>query len=167
MEARLNSTVDYCLDLALLVLVACTILVGQYGGVFATRDDPFFELKEENVNLLRLQGLGLVCVPQELYMLPKLEGLYLGRNRLSNLDRLPKNMTQLTKLNLFSNQFSSLEEMPNLPQLTGLTLNGNQLQNLKGMPNMPKLQRLGLSYNQLPSLEGLPNLPQLAYLHLN
>jgi hypothetical protein len=68
---------------------------------------------------------------------------------------------QISKLNCFNNQLTSLEGIENLVNLERLYCYKNQLTSLEGIENLVNLKYLDCSLNQLTSLDGIENLINL------
>lgn len=103
--------------------------------------------------------------------LPLCRYLNLHCNRLQSLKGLPySRLSNLTELNLSSNEFSSshLPELSYLPSLRILDLNANTLTSLTGLPFLPGLETLSIAYNLITSLDGLEeNVPSLIKLDVS
>ncbi|XP_053326632.1 vasorin [Spea bombifrons] len=103
-----------------------------------------------NIETLRLAGLGLNEVPEELFNgLKNLHELDLSEN---NLDRVPSGLRDLTKLNLAGNTGISqlqTDEFSSHPALQELDLSGLSLHTLpKGLfSSCPRLRSLSLAQN--------------------
>jgi Leucine-rich repeat (LRR) protein len=87
----------------------------------------------------------LTVVPASL-LSTSLEQLWLARNQLQTLPENLSQATRLTYLNLDHNRLVSLPSLHRLP-LKWLRLNHNQLQTLPPLP--PSIERLYLAHNQL------------------
>ncbi|KAK2972697.1 hypothetical protein RJ640_025548 [Escallonia rubra] len=128
-----------------------------------------------NLEMLHLDGNGLMEIPASISALTSLKGLYLSRNRLNGL--LPvRELTNLTNLEMLHLGSNDLMEIPSsiwdLTSLKALSLRGNGLNGLlplRGFCKLVNLQELDLSNNgfggKLPSC--LTNLTSLRLLELS
>ena len=99
-------------------------------------------------------------------------GFTLGLNALNITDiknevKGLENHTELTDLDLTSNNIKEITGLDKLKNLTNLYLEDNKIEWISGLDSLSKLQRLYLSGNNIQEIEGLENLTNLQILHLN
>ena len=120
----------------------------------------------EKVTKLHLPGRNeLTEVPKDLEKLTQLTHLELYSNQLTDVKGLEK-LTQLETLSLSSNQLTDVTDLEKLTQLKRLSLERLQLTSVKGLEKLTKLTHLALAYNKLTDVKGLENLTQLKALRL-
>ena len=95
----------------------------------------------------------------------KVTKLELESNQMTSVKGLEK-LTQLTELSLHRNQLADVKGLEKLTQLRMLVLSNNQLTSVKGLEKLAKLEWLSLRFNQLTDVEGLEKLTLLTTLHL-
>ena len=112
------------------------------------------DAREEGVRALNLSMFGLKEVPPEVYLLPKLEKLYLLHNQIKSIPRNIHQLRNLKELDVSYNQIKSVPEaLSALARLESLKLAHNQVTFLpRTLPKLRYLQHLDLSHNQIKSL---------------
>ena len=103
---------------------------------------------------------------QGLQKLTQLTYLDLHSNQIQYIQGL-ENLTQLTFLDLHLNQIHSIHGLENLIQLNNVDLSSNQLQSVQELENLTELIFLSLYLNQIQSVQGLKKLTKLEYLYLH
>jgi len=108
-----------------------------------------FALNDSTVDIL----------PESIYYLRKLEGLFLGGNNIITLPNGITNLLNLKKLYLIGNQITSLpDNLGNLSNLNSLALDGNKLTNLpESITNLINIDFLLLGNNNLTQLPDFCN----------
>jgi Leucine-rich repeat (LRR) protein len=94
-------------------------------------DNTFAKLTD--LEVLDLSGNGLMVIPTEVFMLPRLRNLYLADNYFKSFENIPKNIiAPLQKLSLANNKlFEIPKELGILPDLFHLNISLNPLRDLK------------------------------------
>jgi len=126
--------------------------------------------RREGRKELFLRDQGLTELPDALWDLTNLTSLNLGSNQLTQLPAEVAQLTNLTSLNLGSNQLTQLPaEVGKLTNLTSLNLFNNKLTQLPAeVAQLTNLTSLDLSYNQLTQLPAeVAQLTNLTSLDLN
>jgi len=124
------------------------------------------ETKKSNAVKLDLSALKLTKVPLELSKLTQLTSLDLGSNQLTEINGL-ENLVQLSGLNLSSNLLTEIKGLEQLAELSLLDLSGNQIIEIKGLEQLTQLTQLLLYNNQITEIKGLEKLTQLTSLNLS
>jgi len=99
----------------------------------------------------------------------KVTGLGLSGCEIKDLNRIIsplKDLTDLTELNLSSNQLSDISPLKDLTNLTVLYLSYNQLSDISPLKDLTNLTELYLSSNQLSDISPLKDLTNLTVLDL-
>jgi internalin A len=131
--------------------------------------DLIAQAAEEQWEILNLSGVKLSELPLEIGNLTNLTSLDLRSNQLRALPESIGNLTNLTSLDLRLNRFQDLpESIGNLTKLTSLDIWNNQLTALpESIGNLTNLTSLDLSGNYLKTLpESIGNLTRLTSLNL-
>ena len=80
----------------------------------------------------------------------KLEVLYLFENRISHVSETMLNFKKLTRLYIYDNCITKMENFENLVNLQRLYLDRNMIRRLEGLQNCPRLEELTLQDQRLP-----------------
>jgi len=131
---------------------------------------PEFQWNFGHLEVLDLSNNKIEILPESINRLNNLQSLNVSRN---NIKAIPtksvEQLTQLTELNLSSNQLTTLpDSLGQLTQLTSLNLSDNQLTTLPdSLGQLTQLTELNLKNNRLTILpESLGQLTQLTILNL-
>jgi Leucine-rich repeat (LRR) protein/GTPase SAR1 family protein len=115
-------------------------------------------------------GLNLLSSPRAENFPKNLKNLVLGGGIRKNWEiretRFLSNLTDLTTLDLRSNQISDVSFLSSLSGLTTLNLNNNQISDVSFLSPLSGLSRLDLSYNQISDVSFLSSLSGLTTLDL-
>jgi hypothetical protein len=120
----------------------------------------------KNIDVLRLNDLGLIFLPPELKLLKGLQKLELSNNRLSDVSCLGA-FTNLTQLRLSNNQLSDISCLGTLTNLKHLRLDNNRISDISCLGTLINLTHLWLDNNQLSDISCLAALTNLMHLRLN
>jgi small GTP-binding protein len=101
--------------------------------------------------------------PKDLTNLTELD---LSINQITDISFL-KDLTNLTELDLSSNQITDYSFLKNLTSLTYLDLSSNKITDISFLKNLTTLTALGLSSNQITDYSFLKDLTSLTYLDLS
>ena len=120
--------------------------------------------KDANLEKAIRDALG---IPTELLKKEDLAGLkeLVVKRGITNFTGI-EHCTNLTYLNIDSNQISDLSLLANLANLTALSIDTNQLTDVSPLTNLANLTQLWLHYNQLSDIGALANLTNLTWLEL-
>ena len=91
--------------------------------------------------------------------------LRLSFKNISNITGL-EYFSNLSKLDLGSNQVSDISHLSNMIKLTMLTLSSNQISDVNVLSNLTKLETLSLNDNQIKDISALKELKYLSFLEL-
>ncbi|MBE9107669.1 leucine-rich repeat domain-containing protein, partial [Nostoc cf. edaphicum LEGE 07299] len=108
-------------------------------------------------------------IPEAIANLTNLTTLNLGSNQITQIPEAIANLTNLTTLNLGSNQITQIPEaIANLTNLTTLNLGSNQITQIpEAIANLTNLTTLNLGSNQITQIpEAIANLTNLTTLNL-
>ena len=97
--------------------------------------------------------------------LTNLTTLNLNSNQITDISFLGS-LTNLTTLNLNSNQITDISFLGSLTNLTTLNLNKNQITDISFLGSLTNLTTLHLGYNQITDITALRSLTNLTRLHL-
>ncbi|XP_033018438.1 uncharacterized protein LOC117054089 [Lacerta agilis] len=112
---------------------------------------PFENLAELDVSLNALSTYNAIGEVKELENCPRLSVLHVSHNRLRSLAEIPL-LSNLTQLNLSSNQLQSLEGVQNLPRLCELHVQKNRIASLLPLASSLSLNVLCASGNDIGGL---------------
>jgi Leucine-rich repeat (LRR) protein len=134
------------------------LTAAELDGDLISNVTPLSGLRQ--LNHLSLRG-NSISDATPLATLTNLVELYLGaQGSLSDLSFV-STLTQLTTLDLDSNQISDLAPLAGLSRLASLDLNTNRIANLGPLAGSPNLTSLSVGQNRLVDLGVLPTLPRL------
>ena len=128
---------------------------------------PTGDIYDDNLTsliTLDASGLGIVDLTGLEYC-TNLTYLNLYSNQTDNLTPL-SGLTSLTYLELGSNQISDISPLSGLTSLTSLLLNGNQADNLTPLSSLTSLTSLGLESNEIGDISPLTDMTSLTSLTL-
>ncbi len=97
--------------------------------------------------------------------LTQLSSLDIRSNQISDISFL-KDLTRLSSLDLGSNQISDISFLKDLTQLSSLYLSSNQISDYSYLKDLTQLSSLDLRYNQISDISFLKDLTQLSSLDL-
>ena len=109
--------------------------------LLSIEEDPETAAREENKNGLKENGLR-IC--------RKLEVLYLFENRLSKLSESMLNFKRLTRLYIYDNQITKIENLEQCVLLQRLYIERNMIRKLEGLQNCTRLEELTMQEQRLP-----------------
>lgn len=122
------------------------------------------EVRENQMEVLNLEGLGLKNIPKEINQLLHLKELKLNKNLIKKIENLNE-LDNLEHLDLSFNFLEKIEGLNNLRKLKQLKLNNNNLQKIEELDNQEQLLELDLSENHnIESIEGLTELKNITKL---
>lgn len=103
----------------------------QENVIRSIQDDTFAKLTD--LEALDLSGNGIMKIPTEIFLLPRLRNLYLADNVITSFDNIPKTIiAPLQKLSLARNKLLEIpKELGILPELYHLNISSNPLSFLK------------------------------------
>lgn len=133
-----------------------SVLYNQIG------DDSVFIPRNDHLRALTLQGNRLTRIPAAVRNARKLESLWMGNNRLKELNvKAIRGLKQLADLNFYNAGLTSLpRQIRQLKRVRVMDLYYNELTTLpKQIGRMRRLEQLAVAHNKLTSLP-----PQLAKL---
>jgi hypothetical protein len=131
---------------------------------------PGFQIDNQHVVRLDLDGLGLSSLPERIGNFSSLKELNVYTNQLISLPASIGQLNSLQRLDVSYNQLASLpDSIGNLKSLTWLNLEKNSLSSLPdSIGNLSALRDLRLHSNKLASLpDSIGQLKSLTYLELN
>ncbi len=130
-------------------------------------DDPISDTQAATVTDLSCFNLGISTLTG-LESFTNLSVLELGSNQISDLAPLI-GLTSLQTLGLGSNQISDISTLGTSTGLRQLYLGGNQIQDVTPLANLSQLTSLDLASNQIQSIAALSSLSnvQILFLHFN
>jgi hypothetical protein len=118
-------------------------------------DDTFAKLTD--LEALDLSGNGIMKIPTEIFLLPRLRNLYLADNVITSFENIPKTIiAPLQKLSLAKNKLLEIpKELGILPELFHLNLSSNPLTLLKPQQFSPfcHLREVNISDSQMDSCD--------------
>ncbi|WP_420151795.1 leucine-rich repeat domain-containing protein [Spirosoma sp.] len=139
----------------------------------AIPDDSVFITRNKHLRSLNLQFNRLTRIPESIRQNRRLESLWIGNNKLAELNMTPlRKLRRLSDLNLYNAGLTQLPSTINrLRRVTVLDLYYNKLTELpRNLGKMKRLEQLALSHNDLKelpaSLAKLRRL-QVLYAHHN
>ncbi len=112
-----------------------------------------------SLKLLEL-GDNRIRTMENLEHLPRLESLWLGRNKLEKIQNL-HGLVNLKRLSLQSNRITEITGLDHMQGLEELYLSHNGLSSMDGIQNLRNLKVLDLAVNKIQHLEQLENLVNL------
>lgn len=92
--------------------------------------------------------------------LPNLERLYIGRNRLTNLNGI-ENLPKLKSLDFYGNKVENLQRIEHLKNLESLDMRYNAIQEITMLKSLDKLRKIYASGNKVSSIDVLEDLEDL------
>ena len=98
--------------------------------------------------------------------MPKLLTFTASKNAITDVSALSA-CTALSRLELASNQLTSLEVLSSLPNLTYLDISRNEVTSLPTVEATAHLQQFYASYNQLEDVSMFAGLPELTYVDVD
>jgi len=108
---------------------------------------------------------------EKLRYMVNLQSLYIGWNSqfsdISELVKVLAGLTNLTQLDLTSNQISDINPLAILINLTNLDLQSNQISDISALAGLTNLTRLILINNQISDISALAGLMKLTILNLD
>ena len=119
----------------------------------------------QQLTALRVSGHPYLSDVSPLAGLTNLTDLDLGSNQISNISVL-SGLTNLTKLSVSWNQISNISVLSGLTNLTNLSLYHNQVSDITPLAGLTNLTSLILSWNQISNISVLFGLTNLTYLSL-
>ncbi len=113
--------------------------------------------KLRNASQLYLRGVTSEMILMVAPGLSQVTSLDLNSNQIANVDCL-QNFTNLKELHLHSNQVANIGPLQNLTSLQQLDLHSNQITDIGPLQNLTNLRQLDLQSNQITDISPLQNL---------
>ena len=85
----------------------------------------------------------------------------------NNIINILEKFTNLSKLNLFFNNISNINNLAKFTNLIELDLNSNTISNIDSLANLTNLTKLKLHTNNISNIDSLANLTNLKELYIN
>lgn len=134
----------------------------NFGDFFYVPKGKIF--RKRSSNQVRINQLSII--PKEIEQLSRLQILSFSKNRIHKLENL-NNLTKLKALYLNNNRISKIENIENLTNLKILYLNNNQILTIENLNKLGQLIDLRLTGNRISHVQNLNTLQNLQILFLN